>query len=145
MTEPIVEIRGLTKTYRGGFGQKAVHAVKDLSLSIRRGSILAFVGPNGAGKTTTIHTLLGFLNPDAGSVRIFGLPPGPAALERIGYQPEIFNTYPFYKARETLRFFGGLSGMSRDDVDRAAPPLLARMGLADAAARRRPRCTTRAC
>ena len=136
MTEPIVEIRGLTKIYRTGLRQTPVPAVRDLALTISRGSILAFVGPNGAGKTTTIHTLLGFLKPDAGSVRVFGLPPGPAALRRIGYQPEIFNTYPFYTARETLRFFGGLSGMSRDDVDRAATPLLARMGLADAGHRR---------
>ena len=110
--------------------------MKNLALSVARGSVVAFVGPNGAGKTTTIHTVLGFLRPDEGSVRVFGIPPGPAALRRIGYQPEIFNTYPFYKARETLRFYGRLSGMTREDVDRATPPLLDRLGIGDAANRR---------
>jgi ABC-2 type transport system ATP-binding protein len=136
VTDPVVEIRGLTKTYRAGLGRTPVHAVKDLAMTIARGSIMAFVGPNGAGKTTTIHTLLGFLKPDAGSVRVFGVPPGPLPLRRIGYQPEVFNTYPFYKPAETLRFYGGLSGMSREAVDRMVPALLDRMGLAEAANRR---------
>src|SRR5881394_698734 len=112
-----------------------VHAVKNLALSVPRGAIVAFVGPNGAGKTTTIHTLLGFLRPDAGRVRLFGLPPGPAALRRVGYQPEIFHTYPFYKAREALRYYGRLSGMPRSAIDAAVPPLLARMELDGAANR----------
>ena len=106
-----------------------MHAVKDLALTAERGSIVAFVGPNGAGKTTTIHTLLGFLKPDAGSVRVFGEAPAPRVLRRVGYQSEIFHTYPFYTPREVLRFYGRLSGMSREEVDRAAPPLLERMRL----------------
>ena len=136
MTDPVIEIRGLTKTYRAGLRKAPVHAVKSLAMTVARGSIMAFVGPNGAGKTTTIHTLLGCLKPDAGSVRVFGVPPGPVPLRRIGYQPEVFNTYPFYKPGETLRFYGGLSGMSRDAVDRVVPALLDRMGLAEAANRR---------
>ena len=69
------------------------------------------------------------------AVRLFGQPPGPAALRRIGYQSEIFHTYPFYKAREALRYYGRLSGMSRQAIDAAVPPLLARMGLEGAANR----------
>ena len=136
MADAVVEIAGLTKTYRSGLRRRAVHAVKDLALTVERGSIVAFVGPNGAGKTTTIHTLLGLLKPDAGRVSIFGQPPGPAALRRIGYQSEIFNTYPFYKPRDVLRFYGRLSGMSKADVDARTPALLARMGIDDAARRR---------
>jgi ABC-2 type transport system ATP-binding protein len=135
VTDPVIDIRALTKTYRTGFRQTPVHAVRNLALSVARGSIVAFVGPNGAGKTTTIHTVLGFLRPDSGSVRVFGLPPGPSALRRIGYQPEIFNTYGFYTARRALRFYGGLSGMSRQDIDRVTPPLLERVGLTEAADR----------
>ena len=112
-----------------------VYAVKNLALSVPRGAVVAFVGPNGAGKTTTIHTVLGFLTPNAGQVRLFGQPPGPAALRRVGYQSEIFHTYPFYKAREALRYYGRLSGMSRRAIDAAVPPLLARMGLEGAANR----------
>jgi ABC-2 type transport system ATP-binding protein len=129
LSEAVVDIQGLTKVYRSGLRRTPVHAVKNLALEVPRGAIVAFVGPNGAGKTTTIHTLLGFLKPDAGRVRLFGMPPGPAAVRRIGYQSEIFHTYPFYKAHEALRYYGRLSGMSRSAIDAAVPPLLARMGL----------------
>ena len=129
MAEAVIEIAGLTKTYHAGLRRRAVHAVKNLALTVERGSVVAFVGPNGAGKTTTIHTLLGFLKPNSGTVRILGHAPSPAVLRRVGYQSEIFHTYPFYKPREVLRFYGRLSGMSKQDVDAAAPALLDRVGL----------------
>jgi ABC-2 type transport system ATP-binding protein len=135
VSEAVIDIQGLTKIYRSGVRRTPVHAVNDLALTVPRGAVVAFVGPNGAGKTTTIHTVLGFLTPNAGRVLLFGLPPGPAALQRVGYQPEIFHTYPFYKAREALRYYGRLSGMSGHAIDAAVPPLLARMGLEGAANR----------
>jgi ABC-2 type transport system ATP-binding protein len=133
--EPVIEVRGLTKVYRSGIRRAPVHAVKNLALTVPRGAIVAFVGPNGAGKTTTIHTLLGFLKPNEGSVRIFGMSPAPVLLRRIGYQSEIFHPYPFYKAREALRFYGRLSGMTRQGVETAVPALLERVGLREAANR----------
>jgi len=136
VAEAVIEIDGLTKSYRTGLRRRSVFAVKKLSLKVAAGSVVAFVGPNGAGKTTTINTLLGFLKADAGSVRLFGSPADTAALRRIGYQPEIFNTYPFYKANEVLQYYGRLSGMSSSDLVQAIPPLLDRMGLADAANRK---------
>src|SRR4026209_2091867 len=93
--EAVIEIEGLTKCYRKGLRRKPVYAVKQLSLKVAAGSIVAFVGPNGAGKTTTISTLLGFLKPDAGTVRLFGTTAETSLLQRVGYQPEIFHTYPF--------------------------------------------------
>jgi ABC-2 type transport system ATP-binding protein len=135
VSEAVIDIQGLTKIYRSGVRRTRVHAVNNLALTVPRGAVVAFVGPNGAGKTTTIHTLLGFLTPDAGRVRVFGLSPGPAALRRIGYQSEIFHTYPFYKASEALRYYGRLSGMSRRAIEAAAPLLLGRMGLEGAANR----------
>jgi ABC-2 type transport system ATP-binding protein len=135
LSEAVIDIQGLTKTYRTGVRRTPVHAVQNLALTVPRGAVVAFVGPNGAGKTTTIHSLLGFLRPDAGTVRLFGLPPGPAALRRVGYQSEIFHTYPFYKATQALRYYGRVSGMTRHAIDAAVPPLLARMGLEDAATR----------
>ncbi len=136
MAEAVIEIDGLVKSYRTGLRRRPVFAVKKLSLKVMAGSVVAFVGPNGAGKTTTINTLLGFLKADAGVVRLFGNPVDTSLLGRVGYQPEIFYTYPFYRAGEALQYYGRLSGMAAADLQQAIPPLLDRMGLADAANRR---------
>ncbi|MDN6162314.1 MAG: ATP-binding cassette domain-containing protein, partial [Atopostipes sp.] len=62
-----IDIKHLTKDYGKGQG------VFDLSLEIKKGEIYGFVGVNGAGKTTTIRHMMGFLNPDEGSITINGL------------------------------------------------------------------------
>lgn len=135
MPEPVIRIEGLTKTYRTGIRRTPMHAVRDLALTVPRGAIVAFVGPNGAGKTTTIHTILGFLTPNAGRVEVFGARPGPAVMHRIGYQPEIFHTYPFYSAHQALAYYGQLSGLGKAAITAAIPPLLARLALEDATKR----------
>ena len=66
MSEYALEARGLTKTF-GGF-----HAVKDVNLKVRRGSIHALIGPNGAGKTTCFNLLTKTLTPTAGQVLLDG-------------------------------------------------------------------------
>ena len=78
MIDAVIAIDGLTKTYRAGVRLKPVDAVRNLTLRVPRGSLVAFVGPNGAGKTT-IHTVLGLLKPDRGTVRVFGETQGPSA------------------------------------------------------------------
>ena len=135
MTDALISVESLVKNYRAGMRRSIVHAVRGISLTVPRGGIVAFVGPNGAGKTTTIHTVLGFIKPTSGQVRVFGEAPGPKVGRRIGYQPEIFYTYPFYSAHEALRFYGQLAGMSSAALGAAIPPLLERMGLADAGKR----------
>ncbi len=66
MTEPILEVSGLTKF----FG--AVAASDALTFAVERGSIHGLIGPNGAGKSTTIAQLSGALRPDAGRIRFAG-------------------------------------------------------------------------
>jgi ABC-2 type transport system ATP-binding protein len=132
MTAPAIEISGLTKTYRTGFRRQPVNAVSNLNLTIERQSIVAFVGPNGAGKTTTIHTLLGLLQPDKGSVAVLGKPASDAATRKsIGYQSEIFHTYRFHTASQALYFYGRLSGMTEAVLKQAVPDQLTRLGLKD--------------
>lgn len=136
MAETVIEIQDLTKTYRRGLRRRTVFAVRNLDLTVKPASIVAFVGPNGAGKTTTIQTLLGLLKPDSGTVKLFGQNTHTPLLKRVGYQPEIFHTYPFYSAQEVLRYYGRLSGMTAGELDQTIPTLLDRMGLADAADRK---------
>jgi ABC-2 type transport system ATP-binding protein len=65
---PILQINGLTKTYKGG-----VQALNGVDLQIRRGEIFGLLGPNGAGKTTLIGAVCGLLNPTGGTIEAFGL------------------------------------------------------------------------
>jgi ABC-2 type transport system ATP-binding protein len=66
---PGIELDGLTKSY----GE--VRAVREIDVVIEPGETVALLGPNGAGKSTTIDMVLGLLDPDAGSVSVFGEPP----------------------------------------------------------------------
>ncbi len=61
MSAPVIEIRGLAKTYATGF-----QALKSVDLSIGAGEIFALLGPNGAGKTTLISIVCGIVNPTSG-------------------------------------------------------------------------------
>ena len=85
MADLVIETKELSKTY------KRDEVVKDLSLSVPKGSIYAFVGPNGAGKTTTIKMIMNLIRPTSGSAVILGTPSNklkPAQLQRIGYVSE---------------------------------------------------------
>ncbi len=64
-----IELRGLAKS----FGE--VRAVREIDFSVARGETVALLGPNGAGKSTTIDMLLGLLEPDGGTVSVFGATP----------------------------------------------------------------------
>jgi ABC-2 type transport system ATP-binding protein len=67
MSEPVIEARGLTKTYRDG-----ITAVKDLDLVVSRGAVYGLIGRNGSGKTTALRLILGLLRPDRGAANILG-------------------------------------------------------------------------
>jgi ABC-2 type transport system ATP-binding protein len=70
MRTPVVELKGLEKTFRTS--KDVVRAVRRIDLTIHTGEVVALLGPNGAGKSTTIDMLLGLTQPDAGTVRVFG-------------------------------------------------------------------------
>jgi ABC-2 type transport system ATP-binding protein len=91
-----------------------VVAVDDISLHVRRGSVLGVIGPSGAGKTTTIRLISGALVPDSGTVRVLGEDPRRfrrRTRERIGYMPQLFVLYPDLTARENVDFMAALFGI----------------------------------
>ena len=67
MSDPILDIHGLCKTYAGG-----TKALDEVDLQIRKGEIFALLGPNGAGKTTLIGAVCGLVRPTSGTIRAFG-------------------------------------------------------------------------
>lgn len=133
----VIEIEGLQKSFRSWFRRGETCAVRDVSLRVERGSVVAFVGPNGAGKTTTIYALLGLLRPDRGSIRLFGEAAGSiGARRRTGFQSEIFYTYGFKTADRVLAFYGELSEMPPDRIAKAVPRQLSRLGLSQTEGRK---------
>jgi ABC-2 type transport system ATP-binding protein len=107
MTNPIIEIKGLTKSYGGKRG------IVDVSLDVAEGEVFGFLGPNGAGKTTTIRLLMALLHADAGSARIAGLDCWQQSLEikrLIGYVPGEPSLDPNLTGGQILEYFGHLRG-----------------------------------
>lgn len=95
-----IEIRDLS--YRAG----RAFELRDVTLTVPKGSIYGFLGPNGAGKTTTVRLLLGMVRRNAGEVRLLGRPvPGglPSALALTGYVPERPHIYASLRVDEALR------------------------------------------
>ena len=130
-----VDIRDLSVVFKTRQG--TVTALDRLSLTVEEGRVFGFLGPNGAGKTTTMHVLLGFVAPTSGDARIFGVDVRQSiARERIGYLPELPDTYRFLSGRELLRLTGRLFRMRGPALDARVDELLAEVGLADAANRR---------
>ncbi len=134
--EAAVDIDGLVVRFAAGRG-RTVEAIAGLNLRVERGCVFGFLGPNGAGKTTTIQALLGFVPPDAGTVRLLGEDVRRSvARQRVGYLPETPFFYPFLSGRELLEACARLFGLPRAEGRRRAEALLRRVGLADAADRR---------
>ena len=126
---PIIEVENLVVEY--GKGAKKTRAVNNISFEVNPGETVGFIGANGAGKSTTIKTLMGFLFPTSGRVRLFGKEAGTVeSRQRAGYLPEVALYYPFMKARELLELYGGLQGLSRQQLRDRIPPLLDKVGLA---------------
>jgi ABC-2 type transport system ATP-binding protein len=127
---PVIDVQDLVVEYKAG--RKLHRAVDGISFQVQPGECVGFIGANGAGKSSTIKTLLGFVFPKAGSVRVFGSPAGTVeSRRRVGYLPEVALYYPFMKARELLELYGGLQGLSKAELKKRIPPLLQELGLGD--------------
>ncbi|MBN8552799.1 MAG: ABC transporter ATP-binding protein [Caulobacterales bacterium] len=106
--EPILSIRGLSKTYVTG-----VQALHPIDLDINKGEIFALLGPNGAGKTTLISIICGIVNASAGTVTADGFDIWKgfrAARSRIGLVPQELTTDAFETVWNTVCLSRGLFG-----------------------------------
>lgn len=134
--DKVIEVETVSKTFRDFWFRPTVKAVDGLSFSVTEGEVFGLLGPNGSGKSTTIKMLLGLLNPDSGSVKLFGVSPkSPAARADLGYLPELSYLHPFLTAEETLRYYAGLCGLDSKTSAERTRELLEMVALSDVAAR----------
>src|SRR3954451_6348398 len=96
MDDARIRARGLTRTFPGGAGVRAI------DLDVEPGQIHALVGLNGAGKSTLMRLLLGMLHPDAGTVRIDGVDVSAAPWRRVGHLIETPLAYGELDGRTNL-------------------------------------------
>ena len=104
----MIDIRGLTKTYAGGF-----QALKNVSLAINKSEIFALLGPNGAGKTTLINIVCGITRLTRGEVLVDGddiVSDFRLTRAKIGLVPQEMPTESFETVWNTCRFSRGLFG-----------------------------------
>ena len=108
MDNPILDIRDLSKTYKGG-----TTALQGVDLQIRKGEIFALLGPNGAGKTTLIGAVCGLLRPSGGTIEAFGLDVQRHWREvrrKIGLVPQELAFDMFARVDHSVQFSRGMFG-----------------------------------
>ena len=100
-----IEAEGLVKS----FGQR--RALDGVSLRVKSGEVYGLLGPNGSGKTTLIRSLVGLVEPDAGTVRVLGSSiPNLGVLSQVGYMTQAAALYPDLSVEENVQFFAAIYG-----------------------------------
>jgi len=126
MSENVIEVSNLTKTYGG------VPVVKGISFSVAQGEIFGVLGPNGAGKTTTILMLLGLSDISSGQARVLGFDPVRQPLQvkrRVGYLPDAVGFYDNLSASDNLRYTARLIGLEPTEREKRIKASLEHVGL----------------
>jgi putative ABC transport system ATP-binding protein len=137
----IVSVRGVTRTFRGGV---PVHALRGISLTIRRGHLVALVGRSGSGKTTLLNIIGGLDSPDAGEVSVAGhnvtrMSQRDRAMLRRSTVSFIFQSFgliPMLSAAENIGVPLRIAAASARERDRRVELLLSVVGLEEHARQR---------
>jgi len=136
---PALEARGLAKTYHDATAP--IEVLKDVSISVDPGEVVAVVGASGSGKSTLLHLLGGLDRPSAGSVRVGGADlssldeAGRSRLRAraVGFVFQFHQLLPEFTALENVMMPGWVAGVPRGDARARAESLLEDLGLRDRA------------
>jgi putative ABC transport system ATP-binding protein len=133
---PIIELRGVTKTYREGDTTRAV--LVGVDATIRRGELCVLIGRSGSGKSTLLNLIGGIDVPTSGAIVVDGTDLAAASeaartlfrRHHVGFVFQFFNLIPTLTVEENLRLPLELNGRPRDAARERAAALLAEVGLA---------------
>jgi ABC-2 type transport system ATP-binding protein len=135
MTQPIVEVKNLKKSYKKRKTKEIITAVDNISFTVNKGEILGLLGPNGAGKTTTIKMICGLVRPDGGVITINGIDNQKKRLHAQEHISAVLegnrNLYWRLTVRENMEYFAGNRGKSRKEVTGHIDELLEQFRLKD--------------
>lgn len=126
MNEPMIKADNLTRKF-GNFT-----AVDHISFEVGRGEIFGFLGANGAGKTTAMRMLTGLLVPTEGEASVAGLDVYTQAEQikrQIGYMSQKFSLYEDLTVRENIRLYGGIYGLTDDEIKTKSEQLIEMLGM----------------
>ena len=137
MSDPLIEIKAVYKTYRRNSVQ--IPVLQDISLTVPEGEFLALMGPSGSGKTTLLNLIAGIDRPDRGAIRVAGTDLntlGESDLARwrarhIGFIFQFYNLIPVLTARENVELPLLLTPLSKKERREHAEMALQVVGLAD--------------
>jgi len=120
--QSIIRTQLINKSYYKSYGEKfeKKSAVEDLSINVKRGSILGILGPNGAGKSTLVNILSGLLKYDSGSIFVNGLDYDlhkDEVKKTIGVVPQEISIDPFFSVIDTIKIFAGYYGIKKSDSE----------------------------
>ena len=138
MSDLAIHVTDLTRTF-GSFT-----AVDHITFDVKPGEVFGFLGANGAGKTTAIRMLIGLLQPSSGSARVAGYDVArdtEQVKRSIGYMSQRFSLYEDLTPRENIRLYGGIYGLTREQIRQRTAEMLERLGfssIADTAVRSLP-------
>ncbi|MCE5299785.1 MAG: ABC transporter ATP-binding protein [Spirochaetia bacterium] len=107
-------------------------AVDSISFEVEKGEIYGFLGANGAGKTTTIRMLCGLLEPTSGDAIVAGysIKKQPEEVKkRLGYMSQKFSLYPILTVEENISFYGGIYGLTDEEIKKRLPEVCEAVGL----------------
>ena len=144
MTDKILEVRGLTKTY-GGVKKKGakqptptLDVLKGIDIDIYRGDVVCLIGPSGCGKSTFLRCLNRLEIPTSGSIKFEGVEVDDAHIDavrqKMGMVFQHFNLFPHLTVKKNLELAPSLLKLKdKEAISQRADELLARVGLADKA------------
>jgi ABC-2 type transport system ATP-binding protein len=127
-SENAISVKDLTKRF-GDFT-----AVNAITFDVAQGEIFGFLGANGAGKTTAMRMLCGLSNPTSGQANVagFDLFKDPEKIKKsIGYMSQKFSLYEDLTTRENIRFYGGIYGLTDQQIKEKTERLIQTLGLQD--------------
>jgi len=126
MPEVVIQTDKLTKRF-GDFT-----AVDEMTFEVFKGEIFGFLGANGAGKTTAMRMLTGLSNPTSGKATVAGFDvykKSENIKKNIGYMSQKFSLYEDLTIMENLQFFGGIYGLSGEQIQNRSKTLIEELGL----------------